>query len=265
MPALPDSQTVARPREAPLKRARTSVKRFGNRIRRGVEAWLERKSLVQGHEIIDSAALPWVAELEANWQTIRRELENVLAVRSELPNMQDLSPVQYNVTQDKVWKVFAFRAYGARIEGNCRSCPETARLIDAIPEVEVAFFSVLEPGAHLAAHKGSYKGLIRAHLGLIVPEPRSRVRMQVGRETVFWEEGRCVVFDDTYRHEIWNDTNGVRVVLLIDVPRPFPSSIAAVNKAILRLARVMPFVTSGIKRLRSWEKTFYAAHPERLR
>ena len=236
-----------------------SLRRFGQRRRNALERWLEAKSLVPGHEIIPSSAFPWVAELEANWQTIRRELESVMPVRSALPDMQVLSPTQYNVVKDKVWKVFAFRAYGSRSEDNCRLCPETARLIDAIPDLEVAFFSILEPGAHLAAHKGSYKGLIRAHLGLIVPEPRAQVRMRVGGEMVHWREGECVVFDDTYKHEVWNDTDGVRVVLLIDVVRPFPPAIDRVNRAILRSARVMPFVTAGMKRLRAWEKEFHRA------
>ena len=231
------------------------------RRRNAFEQWLADRSPAGGKEIIPSAAFPWVRELEANWQTIRRELDAVLPVRSALPDMQVLSPVQYNVVQEKVWKVFAFRAYGTRCEENCRSCPETARLIDAIPDLEVAFFSILEPGAHLAAHKGSYKGLIRAHLGLIVPEPRAKVRMRVGGEMVYWEEGRCVVFDDTYKHEIWNDTDGVRVVLLIDVVRPFPPAIDRINRLLLRAARYAPFVTAGLKRLRAWEKDFYRSKP----
>ncbi len=64
---------------------------------------------------------------------------------------------------------------------------------------------------------------------------------------VHWEEGRCVLFDDTYRHEVWNDTNGVRVVLLIDVPRPFPQPLAWVNKAVLCVVRLTPFVTDAVK------------------
>ncbi|HJS86772.1 MAG TPA: aspartyl/asparaginyl beta-hydroxylase domain-containing protein [Acetobacteraceae bacterium] len=230
---------------------------------KALETWLASKSLVETSEIISSASFPWVAELEANWATIRRELDTVMPERAGLPAMQDLSPVQYNIVQEKVWKVFAFRAYGARSEENCRRCPETARLLDAIPDLEVAFFSILEPGAHLSAHRGVYKGLIRAHLGLIVPEPRSLVRMRVGNEMVYWEEGKCVLFDDTFRHEVWNDTEGVRVVLLIDVPRPFPPFLAGLNKAVLRVARFTPFVTDAIKRARSWEKAHYGSRPER--
>ena len=248
---------------SPLSAIYRPLRRFGQRRRNAFEHWLEAKSLVPGREIIPSAAFPWVAALEANWQTIRRELENVMPSRADLPDMQVLSPTQYNVVREKVWKVFAFRAYGSRSEANCRLCPETTRLIDTIPDLEVAFFSILEPGAHLAAHKGSYKGLIRAHLGLIVPEPRAQVRMRVGSEMVHWQEGQCVVFDDTYKHEVWNDTDGARAVLLIDVVRPFPPAIDRINRAILRSARVMPFVTAGLKRLRAWEKQFHGAQPER--
>jgi aspartyl/asparaginyl beta-hydroxylase (cupin superfamily) len=229
-----------------------------------LEAWLASKSLVETSEIISPASFPWVSDLEANWTAIRRELDSVMPARADLPAIQDLSPVQYNIVQERVWKVFGFRAYGARSEENCRRCPETARLLDAIPDLEVAFFSILEPGAHLSAHRGVYKGLIRAHLGLIVPEPRSLVRMQVGEKLIHWEEGKCVLFDDTYRHEVWNDTGGARVVLLIDVPRPFPPLLAGLNRAVLRAARLTPFVTDAIKRSREWEGAFYGSRPERL-
>jgi ornithine lipid ester-linked acyl 2-hydroxylase len=138
-----------------------------------------------------------------------------------------------------------------RFSANCRRCPETARLLDAVPGLEVAFFSVLEPGAHLAAHRGAYKGLIRTHLGLVVPEPRERVRMNVGSQTIVWEEGRAVTFDDTYRHEVWNDTEGVRVVLLIDTPRPLPSGAARVNWLIVRAARIAPMAFEFSRRLRN--------------
>jgi ornithine lipid ester-linked acyl 2-hydroxylase len=247
--------------QRPLRiRLRKSIARFTRRRQEALEQWVSSKSLVETAEILSPANFAWVAELEANWTTIRHELDAVMTDRAALPNMQDLSPLQYGITRDKVWKVFAFRAYGARIEENCGACPETARLLDKIPDLEVAFFSVLEPGAHLSAHRGAYKGLVRAHLGLIVPEPRERCRMQVGNETVVWEEGKCVLFDDTYRHEVWNETDGIRVVLLIDVPRPFPPALAVANKTILRLFRLSPFVTGAVKRLRAWERDFYKSH-----
>jgi beta-hydroxylase len=248
---------IAPSRPSAIKRLGSALSRLGRRLEAGIEGWMARKSLVETSEILSPASFPWVADLEANWTTIRRELEGVIGERASMPNMQDLSPLQYSIVKEKVWKVFSSRAYGVRSEGNCRACPETARLIDAIPGLEVAFFSVLEPGAHLAAHRGAYKGLVRTHLGLMVPEPREKVRMQVGKETVIWEEGRCVVFDDTYRHEVWNDTDGVRVVLLIDTPRPFPPAVAWMNRQVLKLARLTPEIGGAVREMKAWEKARY--------
>jgi ornithine lipid ester-linked acyl 2-hydroxylase len=74
-----------------------------------------------------------------------------------------------------------------------------------------------------------------------------------------WEEGRCVVFDDTYRHEVWNDSDEVRAVLLIDVHRPFRPWAARVNRMILRLFRLTPFVRDAIRKHKAWEDSFFDA------
>jgi len=241
----------------PLQKVRGVIHRFGHRRAQALRDWLGEQSPVGNSELLPTDRFPWVRELEANWAVIRRELDAVMELRAGLPAMQDLSPHQYGINRDKSWKVFALTAFGARSERNCQRMPETTRLIDQIPDLQVAFFSVLEPGAHIRGHWGQYKGLIRAHLGMIVPEPREKVRMQVGRETVIWEEGRCVLFDDTYRHEVWNDTDGVRVVLLIDVARPFPPVLAALNKTILGIARASPYAGAMKRRQDAWENAFY--------
>jgi beta-hydroxylase len=234
----------------PFARAVRALSQTGRRLEAAVERWLARHSLVETSEVMAPAAFPWARTLEANWTTIRRELDEVLRERAALPSMRELSPYQDRIVKGRDWKVFVFSAYGMRFSDNCRRCPETAKLIDAIPGVEVAFFSVLEPGAHLAAHRGAYKGLVRTHLGLMVPEPREAVRMKVGGEILVWEEGKAVTFDDTYRHEVWNDTDGVRVVLLIDTPRPLPPGPARMNWLILRGARIAPMAFEAYRRLR---------------
>src|ERR1700730_11636190 len=50
---------------------------------------------------------------------------------------------------------------------------------------------------------------------LAIPEPQ-RSRMRVGTTLVQWKEGRALVFDDTFEHEVWNDSARERVVLFID-------------------------------------------------
>ncbi|MGE0409685.1 MAG: aspartyl/asparaginyl beta-hydroxylase domain-containing protein [Amphiplicatus sp.] len=231
--------------------------RSGRRMVDAFEHWLGRRSPVGDAEILNKADFPWAARLEENWKTIRRELDAVLAGRDRLPNIQDISPTQRYLTKDGGWKTFFFHAYGHWAKENCRRCPETARLVSEIPNLQVAYFSILEPGKHIPAHKGIYKGLIRAHLGLIVPSPSERARMRVGGAMVHWKEGDCVVFDDTYEHEVWNDTEGWRVVLLIDVVRPFPFPFSLLNRTTLRLLRGTSFVKDSIGKHDDWEREFY--------
>ncbi|MBJ3775258.1 aspartyl/asparaginyl beta-hydroxylase domain-containing protein [Acuticoccus mangrovi] len=249
-PAKPKRPTVR-------SRIKKAVNWPGKAATRQLEAWMGKGSLVGDKPVFDNKDFPWARMLEENWETIRGELEGVLPTTGDLPTMQYISKTQRKIIKTDGWKTYFFRAYGQRAEENCRRCPETARLLERIPDLELAFFSILAPGSHISAHRGVYKGLLRAHLGLIVPAPSEDVRMSVGDEMIYWKEGTCVVFDDTFRHEVWNDTDGVRVVLLLDVHRPLPAALDRLNRAILRVARVMPFVTEPVKKHREWEKAFY--------
>jgi beta-hydroxylase len=158
-----------------------------------------------------------------------------------------------NLSRGDGWKSYFFCLLGNRIDTSYKRCPETGKLLDSIPGLSLAYFSVLAPGMHIKAHRGSYKGVLRCHLGLIVPEPRTDVRMRVGSEMIHWEEGKCVVFDDTHKHEVWNDTDGIRVVLLLDVLRPLPKWLTTVNMTVLRLAGYLPEVQRVLQAQRDWE------------
>ena len=91
-----------------------------------------------------------------------------------------------------------------------------------IPGMTTAMFSILSPRKHILDHRGPYKGVLRYHLGLIVPEDAERCRIRVGEDVRHWEEGKSMIFDDTFNHEVWNDTDETRVVLFVDVLRPLP-------------------------------------------
>lgn len=246
------------PKTRPLaKQLKAATNWPGKASLRFVERAMGRASLVGDTPVLPRGTFPFVAELEANWRTIRDELETVIAERDRMPTMQTISKTQRKIIKTDGWKTYFFTAYGERAEENCRRCPKTAALLDKVPNLELAFFSILEPGSHIRAHRGVFKGLIRGHLGLKVPEPREKCRMRVGDEMVVWREGECVMFDDTYEHEIWNETDGTRVVLLFDVRRPLPRALDAFNRSLLRAARVMPFVREPIRQHRAWEKGYY--------
>jgi ornithine lipid ester-linked acyl 2-hydroxylase len=69
-----------------------------------------------------------------------------------------------------------------RRAANCASCPHTAALLETIPGVVTAFFSILSPHKHIPPHRGPYRGVVRCHLGLMVPGPPDACGISVGGE-----------------------------------------------------------------------------------
>ena len=226
---------------------------LGAKAIRGMERIITWGSEVGNPTFFANDLFPWVKDLEAGAPAMRNELQAVLKDLDRVPNFQDISTDQKHLSDDDDWKTYFFYAFGFRAERNCDQCPETARLIDAVPGMLTAFFSILAPGKHLPDHRGAFKGVVRYHLGLIVPEPKESCRIRVGEDIRHWDEGKSLIFDDTYHHEVWNDTDGTRVVLFMDVVRPlrFPANLF--NGAVIGLIRRSPFVKDGVVNYRAWE------------
>ncbi len=228
----------------------------GERLLWKVESLIGRASLVGEATFFEAAEFPWARRLEAGWPLIRAELDRVLEDREHLPNFQDISVDQASITNDDKWKTYFLYGYGFKSDANCARCPDTARLCAEIPGMKTAFFSILSPRKHIEEHRGPYKGVLRYHLGLRIPEPTDGCRIRVDQDVRHWSEGGSLIFDDTYEHEAWNDTDGVRVVLFVDFVRPlrFPASL--VNWLVLRAIAVSPFIGDAKRRHNDWEKTF---------
>ena len=219
-----------------------------------LERFISRYSTVDDRPFFDTNMFPWTGLLEENWRTIRAELDEVLKNQDKLPNFQDISKDQVNITRDDRWKTFFLHGYGYKMENNCAVCPKTASLVESIPGMYTAFFSILAPGKHIPLHRGPYKGLLRCHLALVVPEPGTECWIEVGGVVRNWEEGRCLVFDDTYKHRVQNNTGGMRVVLFLDILRPMGSLSSLVNKTILFLIRWSPFIRDARRNHKAWER-----------
>ena len=221
-----------------------------------LEAWLGRSSLVGDQPFYDPEGFLWPAGLEVGWRKIRAELDAVLEDQEHLPNFQDISVDQATMTDDDRWKTYFLYGYGFRSEANCARCPESARLCAAIPGMKTAFFSILAPGKHLPPHRGPYKGVMRYHLGLLIPEPAESSGIRVDTETRHWAEGQSMIFDDTFEHEAWNDTDRTRVVLFVDFVRPMRGAARWVNAAVLWAIAFSPFIGDAKRRHNDWEKRF---------
>jgi aspartyl/asparaginyl beta-hydroxylase (cupin superfamily) len=221
-------------------------------IRAIMEKCIARLARDGERTFFEADRFPWVAALESNWLAIRDELNDLLRRPQEIPNFQDISKDQEILTEGEQWKTFFFYAYGHHAERNCARCPQTTRLLARIPGMKTAMFSILAPGKHIPEHRGPYNGVLRYHLGLIVPEPEM-CRIRVGNDTRIWYEGKSLIFDDSHLHEVWNDSNSHRTVLFVDFLRPLPFPLSILNRVMIWKISTTPFITTAIQQIRKAE------------
>lgn len=132
------------------------------------------------------------------------------------------------------WSVFGLFALGKRINAASDRCPQTAKVLEGVPNLTLAGFSRLAPHTHIEAHTGWAKNEFRLHLSLVVP-PNCKIR--VGEEVKHWQEGHCLIFEDTTEHEAWNDSDLARAVLLLDFRKPgLENSSEAISEDALNYA-----------------------------
>lgn len=233
------------------------VARFFMSVVRRAERLNLRYAKYGNPSVYDNALFPWVADIERSWADIRVELDRVLLRRSELPNIQDITADAKSITTDSGWKIFLFLAYGIESKLNIALCPKTWRIVKQIPGLKTAMFSVFQPGKRLSPHRGPYNGVLRLHLGLLVPDHDGNLGIRIGSEKRSWSEGEVLIFDDAYEHEAWNETDMPRVVLFVDFEKPLKFPVNLINKALLKLALLTPYVREGDDNLRRWERAFY--------
>lgn len=217
------------------KPKRGPVIRFGKRLRKPFDRMIARSSRVPVTPFIDPGLFPWSAALEAGWADIRAELDALDERGGEILPLAKVSPDHHRVARDGKWKSFVLEAYGYHVARNRALCPKTAALLDEVPGLVLAMFSIMEPGTYVPLHKGVSKALINGHLGLDVPAGDCRI--EVGGESRGWEEGKLLLLDDTFQHQVWNNTERKRVVLLMQVRRPVGPFAHFVGSAFLAAVR----------------------------
>jgi ornithine lipid ester-linked acyl 2-hydroxylase len=230
--------------------------KIGERILAPIERFVGRRSLVGDEAFFPVERFPWIAKVQDDWQAIREELDRVLENREALPNFQEISKDQIEITSDEHWKTFFLYGYGFEAKLGVEMCPRTAAIMREIPGMTTAMFSILSPRKHIPTHRGPYKGVLRYHLGLIVPTEKEACRIRVGDQVRHWGQGASLIFDDTFDHEVWNDTDETRVVLFVDVLRPLPSPDSTLNRLIVKAISYSPFVLDAKRNQEAWERRY---------
>lgn len=245
------------------KQKRKPIIKLGLKLRRVVNRVVSGQSKVGDPPVFDPAVFAWTRELEAEWETIRDEAYEIMRHRHAVPPLSDVSPDHRKIATDQNWQCMFLWGYGLRVEANCARAPKTASIVEKIPGMQSALFSIHAPGLHIPRHKGVTKSMLTCHLGLRVPSKRENCRMQVADETLLWQEGRTLVFDDVYPHEVWNDTDEDRIILLVQFNRPVRLLGKLVGDTFLRMVRWSPFVQEARTNLRDWERRYAESEAER--
>lgn len=255
------NSTAHKAKSEPLNRS--AIVRWGKRLRRRINPYLKRHSKIGDAPVFDPVHFPWLNMLEANWEDIRDEARQILELRDTIPPISDISPDHAKLDNEKKWRSYFMWGYGYRSDENCARCPKTTALVEQIPGLRTALFSIHEPGMTISPHKGVTASICVAHLGLIIPKDIRQCAIRVADKIVHWEEGHAFVFDDTYKHETWNNTDEERVILLIHADRPlrFPATIIA--SVFMWGIRHSPFIGDARAKMSDWNVAMEQAEDKR--
>lgn len=223
------------------------VMRIGNKIIGLYDGGSERPVIFNVMQ-----TFPELSTIEENFDAVKAEYE-IVNKHFEIPAYHEVEQRQYaisgKVAPNVKWKVFLLYYSGETPDLAKDLCPKMGGLIKGIPNIYKVFFSVLEPGKSIPAHSGPYRGYLRYHLGLKVPK-ESPPYIRIKDYIYYWKEQNSILFDDTWDHEVVNESKEERVVLIIDLLRPLPFLPHFINKFIasfilkkVRINKVLKDVT----------------------
>ncbi|XP_014015107.1 aspartyl/asparaginyl beta-hydroxylase isoform X8 [Salmo salar] len=166
----------------------------------------------------DTGYMDLVKTLERNWRIIRDEAQSVMDKTTGL-----FVPEEENLREKGEWGQFTLWQQGKKAGEACRSVPKTCGLLERYPEATGCKrgqikFSVMQPGTHVWPHTGPTNCRLRMHLGLVIPKTGCKIRCT--NDTRAWEEGKVLIFDDSFEHEVWQDADSYRLIFIVDVWHP---------------------------------------------
>lgn len=155
--------------------------------------------------------------LEYHWKTIRDE---ALAILDKDKNEFPLETE--NLVDKGDWRQFDLYSQGNKKKKHCAKTPKTCGIIEKMKSAVSnkrgqIKFSIMQPGTHIWPHTGPTNCRLRMHLGLIIPKD---VFIRVGSETKTWKNGKVIIIDDSFDHEVWHNGTKSRLIFIIDFWHP---------------------------------------------
>lgn len=211
----------------------------------GIVRTIYDKRLAGPPVLDETACFPNAARFVASWQSIRDEALTVARDLEAVPRFHDIMPEQapLSAQDNRDWRIFVLKAYGMEVAPNMARCPTLSSLLQEAPEVLSASLSCLAPRKHVPRHRGPFRGVLRFHLGLSMPrgrDGRPAAVLTIGDREHRIADGECLLWDDTYPHEVLNESDEVRIALLLDVWRPgMPADMELFSRLVVAMVQVV--------------------------
>jgi aspartate beta-hydroxylase len=205
-----------------------------NAVRRIYDARIDTPPVLDA-----STYFPDASRFVAAWTQIRDEALALAARMHPIPRFHEIMPAQAEISANdgKDWRLFVLKVYGAEIEENMAVCPALASVVSSSPDVLSATLSFLAPGKHIPRHRGPFRGVLRYQLGLSVPtaaDGRPAAVLSLNDQEYRVGNGEHLLWDDTYPHEVWNNSDELRLALLLDVRRRhMPMDMRVLSRALI--------------------------------
>ena len=171
---------------------------------------------------------PNLHKLRAAFSTIKKEAMEAFKVSKPIRN-----DGYFKTIADEGWKRFYIKWYGPSDPRALEVCPQTTALIQEMPEVHLAMYSILMPGSVIKPHNGPTRMCLRYHLGISTPNSKN-CHINIAGHKYCWKDGEDVMFDDTFDHEVINNTDKPRIILFLDIERPQSNITKPIVKAMIK-------------------------------
>jgi aspartate beta-hydroxylase len=185
--------------------------------------------------------------LEQNFEPIRAEVSAYFRADGT-----DFRPYDARLIDRGKWEQIVLYDDGEMVGPACEIFPVTSSVVSTISETSplgMISVSVVFPGTHIIPHCGPTNARLRVHLCICESPDASIV---VGGQELRWKQGECIVFDDSFEHEVWHRGREPRIVLILDVWHPDlqPGEIQALSKVKSRDETIRSFMMEkGLRRI----------------
>lgn len=203
-------------------------------------------------DVYDPKKFGWTEAFRASVPRIKREYTN-FTIYAQVPVHQQINKdVSENIMASGRWNTIFLRVFSKDTKLT-KYFPKTMELVNKC-RCTLAFFSILAPKTTLTPHVGVYQGVIRYHLCIKAPENYKDCYIIVNNKKLIWEEGKDIMFDDMFMHEVHNNTDEERVVLFLDIQKEFNDIfLDCLNSFCIKFVSTNDILTSTLSKINSFD------------